>query len=333
MLPDYLVGPENEGLRFLFDEKKIEDLSSISPVVLYGEKNVGKTALAITLAVRWSRLTGQRPLCFTTGQSFVDDYAAAVEIDDMASFRHRHRDCKLLVIDDLEPIVPKSAAQDELAHTLDCLSESRQPVIVSMSRLPSAISGLKPALSSRLSAGLSIQLMRPSPATRSEIVRSLAASLDKKLPVDELVNFCGHFSSSPLKAFDLKTIVSIAHQNLKTSGSVDFSVVSLLARQHFSGDGPSISDIAKAVAKRMRVKLLELRGSTREASIVRARGLAIYLSRKLTTSSLQQIGQFFGGRDHSTVLHACRKTERLLDTDSELANLLREVQAELVNGS
>jgi chromosomal replication initiator protein len=103
-----------------------------------------------------------------------------------------------------------------------------------------------------------------------------------------------------------------------------------LALQLFSGQSPSLPTIAKVVARRMQVRLVELRGATRQANIVRARGLAILLSRKLTSASLQKIGEFFGGRDHSTIIHACRKTEQLLNSDTELANLLQEVQAEVL---
>jgi chromosomal replication initiator protein len=103
-----------------------------------------------------------------------------------------------------------------------------------------------------------------------------------------------------------------------------------LARQHFANEAPSIPHIAKLVARKLRIKLTDLRGSTREASVVRARGLAMMLSREFTPASLQQVGQFFGGRDHSTVLHACRKTSAVLESDTELANLCRELRSELL---
>lgn len=330
-LPDYLVGSENEGLRYLFDDQSIENLPALSPVVLYGDKHLGKTPLAITLAVRWSRMSKLRPLCFTTGGAFVSDFAAAIEIDDIDSFRHRHRECKMLVIDDLDPVASRSGAQDELSATLDHHALNVRPVILTASRLPASLNGIKTSLASRLSAGFSLRLAKPAPETRDELVCSLVRSIDKQLPEQALVELAAQLAlSAPLSAFELRDIVTIAHQNKSSSAELDLSVVSLLARQLLAGEAPSIALIAKTVAKKMRVKLLDLRGSSRQAHLVRARGLAILLSRRLTSASLQQIGEFFGGRDHSTVLHACRKAERLLHTDSELANFARDVQAELL---
>ncbi len=330
MLPQFVVGPENESLRYLFDDANISNLVDLSPVVLYGEHEVGKTALAVTLAVKWSRLTKLRPLVFTTGHMLATDFAAAVEIDDLDSFRLKHRQCQLLVIDDLDQIDKAAASQQELVATLDALAESRRPVIVSINRLPSAIRGLSTALTSRLSAGFSIPLHKPSAASIRAIVEAAVTIVDSRLPADELAGFCERFDIKPLTAADVFKIVKIAAQNIDAAGQINLDVVKLLAQQLFSGDGPSLPRIAKIVARKMQVRLVDMRASTRQANIVRARGLAILLARKLTSNSLQQIGEFFGGRDHSTVIHAYRKTEKLVDTDSELASLLLEVQAEVL---
>ncbi|MCA9132814.1 MAG: AAA family ATPase [Planctomycetales bacterium] len=331
LLPDYLVGPENEVLRYLFDDRHIENLKQLSPVVFYGEAGVGKTALAITLAVRWARLSGLRPLCFATGQTFSADYSAAVEIDDVDSFRHKHRSCELLVIDDLQQIGRATAAQQELAGTLDALAQAERPVVVCSRRLPSSIRGLSPALASRLTSGFSIPLLRPARETITELIPALARQLDPQLPIEELAHACAHFDAKSLTVSDLHKIVALAAQYRRDSGFVDLPVLTQLAGGLFAGESPTLASISKVVARKMHVRLVEMRGATRQASIVRARGLAIFLTRKLTPTSLQQIGQFFGGRDHSTIIHACRKTEKLLDNDAELANLLLEVQAELLN--
>lgn len=330
MLPEYIVGPENQALRYLFDNATIGRLEHLSPIVLYGEKDVGKTALCITLAVGWARLTTLRPLCFTTGKSFAADFSAAVEIDDLDSFRHRHRDCKLLVIDDLEDLATAPAAQGELVATLDVLAQLDSPVIVSVNRLPATITGLCPPLSSRLSGGFSVPLLKPRSATLGELVPAFVQAIDPNLPTAALLELCEKFSSKSLSAPDVHKVVTIAAQNRHANGQVDLDVVSQLAQQLFFGEGPTLPGIAKVVARKMHVRMVELRGATRQANIVRARGLAILLARKLTSSSLQKIGEFFGGRDHSTVIHACRKTELLLDSDTELANLLQEVQAEVL---
>lgn len=346
LLPEYILGEENRGLDFLFASDSLPKLAELSPIVFYGSPGVGKTALSITLAANWSRLTRLRPICFSTGKKFSADFVSAIEIDDTASFRQRHRSCKMLVIDDLDSIVAKPAAQNELAMTLDSLAEQQRPVVVTCLRLPAATRGIKASLASRLSAGFSINVLPPGESARQCILEKLL----KQLELDELTatvtEIAGQLDSHPLTVPQLAELVKIASSQateaFDTDGYEDDSTgdwtiehfdqhaVRLLAAQHFGGYAPDLRLIAKTVSRKCGVKLVDLRGSSRAARIVRARGLAMHLSRKMTSSTLQQIGQFFGGRDHSTVLHACRKTETQLKSDSELANRLREIQAELI---
>ena len=178
MVADFHVGDENAELRYLFDDDTIRDLQSISPIVFYGEHGSGKTALSITLGVRWARQNEARPLCFSTAKAFASEFASAIEIDDLESFKTRYRLCKLLIIDDLDALAQKVAAQDELVTTLDALITLQVPVIVSCSKLPPAIANIKPSLSSRLSAGYSILLRRPGVETRNSLVADLVEAID-----------------------------------------------------------------------------------------------------------------------------------------------------------
>ena len=323
--PDYLVGPENEQLRFLFDESNYVRLDQLSPVVMFGERESGKTALAVTLAVRWSRALGRKKLYYTTGSSLASDFAYAVEIDDVDSFRSRIRKCNLLIVDSADAIRKKKAAQDELVHAIDHLSARSVPSIFIFSQIPSALPGLKASLVSRLSSGFSLAIARPGEAARLHLVSSLLlaskSSLDAAV-VDEICALCGTNLSAP----QVRSIVQIALQNLLPDGSIDRSVVVKVARQTLDGQELSMPAIAKIVARVMRVKFTELRGSSRESAIVRARGIAIVLARRLTSLSLQAIGEYFGGRDHSTILHAYRKTSKALDSDNQLAKQFTEVQ-------
>ena len=327
MLSDYYVGSENAALMHLFDEATLDRLTSLSPVVLYGEQGTGKTALAITLAVRWARATKARPLCFATGKTFAHSFASAVEIDDVGSFRQKHRNARLLVIDELESLINSSISQPELVATLDALQEIQAPVIIATSKLPASYPGISDDLASRLSGGFSMPLLRPELPTREAMLKALAADL--AIDSDDLFQLCKRFDKD-LKASELKTIVKVVEQNMSSDGSLDLHMIEQLIKQLFAGDGLSVSQIAKVVARKMRVKLSDMRGSTRVANIVRARGLATLLARKLTPISLQQIGEFFGGRDHSTVLHSVRKTSKLLESDPELSKVLSEVQSELL---
>ena len=201
-------------------------------------------------------------------------------------------------------------------------------MIVCLSRLPALESGVLPALASRLVAGYSIELHPPSAKTAEEILRRLVKRIDPELPLAELI-LCARQQVSTLGARDLDAFVNLASQHRKISGSVDKNVLANLIQQVSSGTIPTVASIAKAVGRRLGIKLNELRGSTRQSKVVRARSLAILLSRRMTTLSLQHIGEYFGGRDHSTVLHSCRKIDKLLESDSELAAAKNDVEIEL----
>ncbi|GAB5403161.1 MAG: helix-turn-helix domain-containing protein [Aureliella sp.] len=326
LLPSYWIGPENEQLSYLFSDDIIRDLAHQSPIVLFGPSGSGKTALAVTLAVRWSRVTSLRPMHLTTGADFASQFSEAIEIDDSESFRSRNRGCKLLLIDHLEKLATAPAAQVELAATIDELREARRPVIVTSSRLPAAIAKLKPRLRSRLSDGLSLKLSLPSNETCKLLLRKFATRAGTKLDIDALAASAGDGKST---ALTLKTLVSLASGVAKLDGSMSSAALASLASSAAGGEVPAISAIAKVVARRMNVRLADMRGSKRDASIVRARGLAAKLARSLTPSSLQEIGQYLGGRDHSTILHALKKTDALLATDTDLATAYRELKADL----
>ena len=330
LVDTYYVGSENENLRYLFAARSIASLGKLSPIVLYGERFLGKTTLAITLAVQWSRLTNERPICFTGGDELCRDFQTAAEIDDLASFRRRLRGCKMLVIDGLEPIDGRYGIQEELCATLDQLADANRPVIITTACLPGNFKRLTTGLASRLTAGLSVPLVKPGKLAQHALIDALIAKIDPSLAANDLHAIADDLADTLPSPRELDSLVRFAHQNRQPDGRVDRARLVSLMRQSLISDAPNIPAIAKLVGRKLHVKLSDIRGSSRQSHIVRARGLAILLARRLTASSLQQIGEFFGGRDHTTILHACRKIAALLNNDSELANAYREIEAELL---
>lgn len=332
LLDSYVIGADNDQLEYLFQSSSVRRLGSLSPVLFYGEKSLGKTSLAITLAARWSRLLQERPVCFMTGDNFCKQYASAVEIDDLASFRKKILSAKMLVVDDCEPFRNKPAAQLELAATLDNLLANAHPIILTVSTLPLASNSFLPALSSRFFGGLSIQLKKPDSTARSVLIYKLIDKINPKLPFTELISLADDLSSDqPLTLSQLANLVQLANQQFHASNALDLFLIRMLMLQLVNDQSPDVSSIAKSVGKRLSVKLSDMRGDNRSSNIVRARGLAILLVRKFTVLSLQQIGHYFGGRDHSTILHAIRKTSSLVTSDPELANVCRDLEAELLS--
>lgn len=333
LVDTYFAGPNMASLSYLFDPAVLPTLGSMSPIVLYGPKHSGKTALSITLAVRWSRLLKERPLCFTTGDTLCKDFAAASEIDDLASFRSRLRSCKMLVIDDFDPIFAKNSLQSELFTTLDHLAASHRPIIITSSQLPASHRMIFPAMSSRLSSGFSLPLSTPDLTAILSLLPVLVSKIDSLLSLTDLISLLPSLADFKLTAPDLADLVKFSHQHRLVDGSIDRPVVISLMLQKLADRTPTLPSIARCVARCLRVKLVDLRSSSRLAQVVRARGLAILLARRMTPLSLLQIGAYFGGRDHSTILHAYHKTAAQLETDAELASLYRDVLADLLHFS
>ncbi|MEM7282980.1 MAG: helix-turn-helix domain-containing protein, partial [Pseudomonadota bacterium] len=161
------------------------------------------------------------------------------------------------------------------------------------------------------------------------LVEKLPKSLDASRLTLSLLECCAALPK-PLSVGTLQLLVNIASQNLDSNGQTNIDIVRQLVLQSLQGDTLAIADIAKNVARALCVRLADMRAGTRQANIVRARGLAIVLARRLTPASLQQIGEYFGGRDHSTILHAFRKTESLLEYDNELAKTMAELQVQML---
>lgn len=329
LLPDYHVGEENAAIEYLFQEATLKRLHEISPIVLYGEQDVGKSNLVITLASRWSRLHSARPICLTTGQQYSSQFTSALEIDDVESFRRKHRQCKLLLIDELETLASAKATQTELSANLDVLAESGKPVIITSKQLPASLTGLQSRLASRLGGGTSLLVSRPGVETAISMALALRNTIAPNCSEGEIRELVQCFPASELSAAFTRVIVTSAAASVSSDGKLDIKRAASLAKGSLEADALSIKDIAKLVSRRMNIRLTDLRSSTRQASVVRARGVVTLLVRDLTGHSLQEIGEYLGGRDHSTVLHSYNKTRKLLNSDAEISALHTQLLSEL----
>lgn len=332
ILDVFVYGPENEALTDLFSTDRIRDLGVMSPLYLYGPNAVGKSSLAASIAARYGRSHQSTNMVISNGVDFARSLSAAIDSDDMDRFRNRFRECRLLVIDGLQDLLSKPAAQDELIQILDRRDPEQLPTVITGLMLPTAMRGLKAALSSRCVGGLSLSIQYPGAEARKRVLGLLAKTLEIRLSSEEL----NHLSTrlvDPISVPELQgLLLKWLHQEriertLATSSGSEALDHLLDARK--LAKTPEIAEIARRVAKESNVKLSELRGSTRKSQIVRARSLAMLLARQLTPLSYQQIGEYFGRRDHSTVLYACKKIESDLANDLDLCRTSEEVRRQL----
>jgi chromosomal replication initiator protein len=323
---EFVVGPENR-LAAAAAEAFFQGRSQhFSPLVIYGPSGSGKSHLAQGLARWWRAALPSASVLVTCGSELARDYAAALDRQQLGEWRAALRSHDLLVVEDLGQLTGKSSAQQELLHLLDDLAGSEAMVVVTTRGLPQQISTLLAGLRSRLSAGLAVPLVLPGPDARRTILERLAAARGLSLPKGILQSLSGG-PSVPVPA--LRGAI-LQLELAQRSGALDAGGLRrLLAEQPCSG-GISLRDITVATARHFGLKMADLKSPSRRQTVVAARGIAIYLARLLTPHSLEKVGAYFGGRDHTTVLHGQRRTEKLMKRDPATRHAVAEVRKTLV---
>ncbi len=323
-LAEYVAGAENRLADHALRAFMQRDAACYSPLVVYGPHGAGKSHLARGLAAWWSEHhPHERVGCLPAGE-FAREHAAAVARHGLDEWREQKRDLSLFVLEDISQLASKRAAQHELQHLLDALVDRETPVVVTARSLPMQSAALAPALRSRLSAGLVVPLSLPGPATRRAILERLATARGLALSQRAI------HSLADALATNVPTLISALLElelEARTAGRrIDHHRVREFLAQRDDAQRPNLRQIASQTAKYFGLSLADLKSPKRRQPLVAGRGVAMYLARQLTDKSFEQIGAFFGGRDHTTVLHGCRRTESLLARDRALRQAVAEVR-------
>ena len=340
---------QSGGIASLVDENRW-GLIAMSPVLLVGPSGCGKTAIATHLATRILDEVAPAPAppapepkggpasnsaarsttsLFMPGVDFARYYARAVDSDEITRFRRDIDSAPVLVIDDVHLMAGKPASQDELASRIENRSRSGRPTILTSRRLPTQVAGLRPLLVSRMLPGLTIPIRQPGNEARRELLLEFSRRRQLAIGDDELDLLCeGLEADLPARNLDSAMAHVDLYCRMKGCSANVHAVRAAIGSIQPTSD-LSTDRVAKVVSRRYKLKLSDLKSGTRRQEVVRARSLAMYLTRQLTGSSYHQIGKYFGGRDHTTVLHACRKTESMIQEDTELRVTADEVTDQL----
>lgn len=332
ILPQFTIGPENRLVRELFDSDTVSNLSQRSPVLLFGASGTGKTTLALTLIARWLNQDISRTFEVVSATDFARSLHHALEADDMPRFRNQFRSCQALLLDNIHELRGKDSVQSELIELFNNSEQNQTLVICTTQYLPTCASGWNDALVSRLLSGYSLEIHFPSPAIRCDLLRKISELAGLTVDQSELDKLNARLPEQ-CSALQLKGIVSRwkHHQRIEESLHQSISpnsIEHLVVNQQKLP--PTPPEIAKNVARELQQTFESMKGPSRKAGVVRARGLAMYLIRKWTQSSFQHIGELFGGRDHTTVMHACRKIEEDLENDPELLQCSERLRQKLL---
>jgi chromosomal replication initiator protein len=328
----FILGPEGALLRCALDDFLGRDTTPYQSLVLHGAAGLGKSHLAHGIARRFAAEHPALSVVCETGADFARGYATAVETHDILSWREAHRGAALLVIDNLDELAGKSAAQIEFLHTVDALAEAGGRLLVTARSIPTRLPHLLPGLVSRLSAGLTVALAKPGPAARSAALECISRAMDISVADDALRLLARELDVT------MPELAGALHELTAPTNSPDSHeqvtridhdrAVAYLAGRPAAREVP-LGDIAARTARHYALAVADLRGPSQRQNIARARAVAMFIARQLTDKSLGAVGKYFGGRDHTTVLHGCRKTEELMMRDAELRQTVHDLRAAL----
>jgi chromosomal replication initiator protein len=302
-----------------------------NPLFIYGGVGLGKTHLMHAVGTEMLKRNPNARIVYLHSERFVADMVKALQLNAINDFKRYYRSVDALLIDDIQFFAGKERSQEEFFHTFNALLEGGQQMILTSDRYPKEISGVEERLKSRFGWGLTVAIEPPELETRVAILMKKAQEAKVNLP-DDSAFFLAQKIRSNVRELEgaLKRVIANAHftGNAINTPFIKESLKDLLALQDKQ---VSIDNIQRVVADYYKIKVSDLLSKRRSRSVARPRQVAMSLAKELTNHSLPEIGNAFGGRDHTTVLHACRKIKELRESDTDIAedykNLLRHLTA------
>lgn len=298
-----------------------------NPLFIYGGVGLGKTHLMHAIGNAILNAKPEAKVLYLHSERFVADMVKALQTNAINEFKRFYRSLDVLLIDDIQFFAGKDRSQEEFFHTFNALLEGQQQIILTSDRYPKEIEGVEERLKSRFGWGLTVAVEPPELETRVAILISKAEQSNIELPY-EVAFFIAKRIRSNVRELEgaLRRVIANAHFTGK-SITVDFVHEALRDLLALQDKLVTIENIKKTVAQYYKIKVADLLSKRRSRSIARPRQIAMALAKELTNHSLPEIGEHFGGRDHTTVIHACRKVKSLIQTENDFAedykNLLR----------
>jgi len=328
---NFVLGNSNE-LAFAAASQVAKNPGTVyNPLLLYGSTGLGKTHLLHAAGHQIAQDNPDARVMYLHSEKFVSEMIQALRRDSIDAFKRRYRSVDTLLIDDIQFFAGKDRSQEEFFHTFNTLLESRQQIILTCDRYPKEVDGIEARLRSRFGWGLTVSIEPPDFETRVAILQKKA--LERDLELDDSVTFLiAKRMRSNVR--DLEGALNSLIANARFSGRpIDVEYTQEILRDVLAVHDRmiTIENIQKAVADFYQLRVTDLLSKRRTRSIARPRQMAMFLAKSLTEHSLPEIGSAFGGRDHTTVLHACRKIDSLCETDGRLreerARLTRELSS------
>jgi len=302
---------------------------SYNPLFIHGSVGLGKTHLLQAICHRRLQTHPNTKILYLSCETFINQFISAIEKGNIHHFRNKYRHIDILLIDDIYLIANKERTQEEFFHTFNSLYNAGKQIVLSSDSPPSEIPTLEDRLVSRFKWGLVGQIDSPNFETRFSILRAKARAMGHEVPEDVL-SFLAENVDTNIRELE-GAITKVIGFSVLTKAPLDCSLAKMAMRDVIKKPKAyiTIDDIVRAVTKKCNVKLSDLQSKKRNHSITLPRQICMYVAKKKTALSLQEIGGFFGGRDHTTVIYAHDKIEKEISKNESVAEIVNDIFSQL----
>jgi len=326
----FVVGSNNSFAHAAALAVAKEPGKSYNPLFLYGGVGLGKTHLLHAIGQHVANSKKGSKVAYISSEKFTNEYIEAIQNNSLGKFRKKYRHVDVLLIDDVQFLANKERIQEEFFHTFNTLHEQHRQLVMTCDRPAGEINGLEQRLVSRFEWGLVTDMQPPDIETRVAILRKKERAMGVTLP-DEIINFIATRIRANIRRLE-GALIRVSSYSSLTGKPIGLEVAENLLRDVLTEEGRfaiTIDVIQKKVAEHYDIRIADMTSKRRPENIAFPRQVAMFLSRELTDSSLNMIGEAFGGRDHGTVLHACRLVKDRMSVDATVREAVRFLERKL----
>ncbi|MEO6112263.1 MAG: chromosomal replication initiator protein DnaA [Nitrospiraceae bacterium] len=326
---NFVVGAGNQFAHAACMAVAEQPTKAYNPLFIYGETGLGKTHLLNAIGNYVAERTDLR-IAYLTTEQFTNEVINSIRYDKMMDLRKRYRHIDMLMIDDIQFLAGKERTQEEFFHTFNALYEAHKQLVLSSDRFPKDMPDIEERLRSRFEWGLIADLQPPDVETRIAILRKKSEDEGVTLPED-VIQFLATTLKSNIRELEGSLVRLGAYASL-TGQTITLEMAKSVLRDLIGTKKKIVSmdDIQETVGARFHVKIADLKSRRRSKTLVYPRQIAMYLCRELTDSSYPEIGRQFGGKDHTTIIHACKQVIKAKDSDSALSATLDSLKEQIL---
>jgi len=331
----FVIGASNQfahAAAMAVAEQAEQTAKSYNPLFIYGGVGLGKTHLLNAIGLKALDLAPSLNIVYVSAESFMNELIKCIRDDKMPGFRDKYRNIDCLLIDDIQFIAGKERTQEEFFHTFNTLHDAGKQIVVTSDKFPKEIPNLENRIRNRFEWGLIADIQPPDIETKVAIIEKKASENNINLPAN-VAYYIASNAESNIREMEGFLLRIVAYSSLKRR-EIDIELVRDVLKHMIRTNTRaelSIEDIIKVVSTKYGVKGSDIKSHKKNKNIVAARQMCMHLARKFTNSSFPDIGERIGGRDHSTVIYACKKIGKMMEADVKLKNLGEEIEEALNN--